>query len=174
MALIPDQVRETLVLANQVYEELNGRRSIISDLVSETIEPLIKIKGEKATPEEQERLIEFYRELEEIMTAPSYWNFEARVRPKRIRQWQEEHATPAVPEVTRSGLQVPDGFTQVDWKDTREGQTVYLVGVKDDKPHAYGPFTVFSKLERKLRATRPISRFQRSFRHYAEDLLVEV
>lgn len=60
-------------------------------------------------------------------------------------------------------------FTPIRWREAKEGQTVYLIGTYEGEVRHYGPHTVVHPGRRVLVNSRG-----REFRHYPEDLAVEV
>jgi hypothetical protein len=64
---------------------------------------------------------------------------------------------------------VPTGFKRLPWNEAKDNQEVYLIGIKDNKPHAYGPYKVYRSDAKIL-----INKADRIFKHYSEDLLVKL
>jgi len=67
-------------------------------------------------------------------------------------------------------FEIPTGYRHVKWNEVEIHSTVYIVGVSDSEPHAYGPFVVCDVEKRTLRNVVT----DRVFYEQCESLLVRV
>lgn len=63
---------------------------------------------------------------------------------------------------------LPDGFTPASWDVLKKSDVVWINGRHQNKPHAFGPYTVTDLDRRVLRSERGAS-----VTHYPDDLIVK-
>ena len=63
---------------------------------------------------------------------------------------------------------LPDGFTPASWDLLKEADIVWTNGRQNNKPYAFGPYTVLNVERRVLRNERGMS-----VTHYPDDLMVK-
>lgn len=66
------------------------------------------------------------------------------------------------------GFKIPEGFKIIMWSEVVREQEVYLIGVRDGWPHAYGPHWVYNPDLKTLRNS-----VKKIFPHLQEDLLIK-
>jgi hypothetical protein len=76
-------------------------------------------------------------------------------------------------EIGNVKFQVPEGYRHVKWDRVNDDDVVYLIGKRDNKPFAYGPFTVHNKEYRELKNNSARFIGGRVFKEYPESLLIK-
>jgi hypothetical protein len=88
---------------------------------------------------------------------------------RRVVESDDEPNYIRVGDLKRGGTThgLPDGFRRVTWGQVTHGTVVHLFGMKDGKPHAYGPHIVRSVANRMLESGADRTHFT----HLPEELL---